>query len=174
MQFVYRLLQKVCCMKLKDAIRYYELTGCDVFDDFKKQNQYIRYLSYDFDLPNDFTEVIEKLSDNLLILWADSHSIDGYLPTNEELVNMYLSGIPKPENSKEDKTIEQLEVIEAPSRFRKSKSDNKTLDLIISIVNSEMDLQQFYELETELVIDIMNEVAARREKEAKKRKRKGR
>ena len=87
---------------------------------------------------------------------------------------MYLTGIPKPENSKEDKTIEQLEVIEAPSRFRKSKSDNKTLDLIISIVNSEMDLQQFYELETELVIDIMNEVAARREKEAKKRKRKGR
>mgnify|MGYP000137277698 CR=1 FL=1 len=73
-------------MKLKDAIRYYELTGCDVFDDFKKQNQYIKYLSYDFDLPNDFTEVIEKLSDNLLILWADSHSIDGYLPTNEELV----------------------------------------------------------------------------------------
>ena len=37
MQFVYRLLQKECCMKLKDAIRYYELTGCDVFDDFKKQ-----------------------------------------------------------------------------------------------------------------------------------------
>lgn len=174
MQFVYRLLQKVCCMKLKDAIRYYELTGCDVFDDLKKQNQYIRYLSYDFDLPNDFTEVIEKLSDNLLILWADSHNIDDYLPTTEELVNMYLSGIPKPENSKEDKTIEQLEVIEAPSRFRKSKSDNKTLDLIISIVNSEMDLKQFYELETELVIDIMNEVAARREKEAKKRKRKGR
>ena len=161
-------------MKLKDAIRYYELTGCDVFDDFKKQNQYIRYLSYDFDLPNDFTEVIEKLSDNLLILWADSHNIDDDLPTTEELVNMYLSGIPKPENSKEDKTIEQLEVIEAPSRFRKSKSDNKTLDLIISIVNSEMDLQQFYELETELVIDIMNEVAARREKEAKKRKWKGR
>ena len=161
-------------MKLKDAIRYYELTGCDVFDDFKKQNQYIRYLSYDFDLPNDFTEVIEKLSDNLLILWADSLNIDDYLPTTEELVNMYLSGIPKHENSKEDKTIEQLEVIEAPSRFRKSKSDNKTLDLIISIVNSEMDLQQFYELETELVIDIMNEVAARREKEAKKRKRKGR
>ena len=161
-------------MKLKDAIRYYELTGCDVFDDFKKQNQYIRYLSYDFDLPNDFTEVIEKLSDNLLILWADSHNTDDYLPTTEELFNMYLTGIPKPENSKEDKTIEQLEVIEAPSRFRKSKSDNKTLDLIISIVNSEMDLQQFYELETELVIDIMNEVAARREKEAKKRKRKGR
>ena len=57
-------------MKLRDAIRYFELTGNDIFSDLKKQSEYIDYLSFDFDLPNDFSEVIEKVGDNLLILWV--------------------------------------------------------------------------------------------------------
>ena len=62
-------------MKLKDAIRYFELTGHDIFSDMKKQKEYMKFLMLDFDLPNDFTEVIETISDNLLILWADSHEV---------------------------------------------------------------------------------------------------
>ena len=65
------------------------------------------------------------------------------------------------------------EIIEAPSRFKKEIIENKTLDLLVSIVNSEMNLAQFYEMETELVVEIMNRVAEKREQEAKKNKKGG-
>lgn len=161
-------------MKLKDAVRYYELTGHDIFSDLKKQNEYMKFLMLDFDLPNDFTEVIETISDNLLVLWADSHKItdETELPSSEELVNMYLTQIPTLNTNNVVKN-EIDEIIEAPSRFKKEIIENKTLDLLVSIVNSEMNLQQFYEMETELVIEIMNRVADKREKEAKKNKKGG-
>ena len=161
-------------MKLKDAIRYFELTGHDIFSDMKKQKEYMKFLMLDFDLPNDFTEIIETISDNLLVLWADSHELtdETELPSNEELVNMYLTQIPSL-NSNNVVKDEIDEIIEAPSRFKKEIIENKTLDLLVSIVNSEMNLQQFYELETELVIEIMNRVAEKREQEAKKNKKGG-
>ena len=161
-------------MKLKDAIRYYELTGHDIFSDLKKQNEYMKFLMLDFDLPNDFSEVIETISDNLLVLWADSHEVtnETTLPTSEELAHVYLTQIPTL-NSNNIVKDEIDEIIEAPSRFKKEVNENKTLDLLVSIVNSEMNLQQFYELETELVIEIMNKVAEKREQEAKKNKKGG-
>ena len=161
-------------MKLKDAVRYYELTGHDIFSDMKKQKEYMKFLMLDFDLPNDFTEVIETISDNLLVLWADSHEItdETELPSSEELVAMYLTQIPSL-NSNNVVKDEIDEIIEAPSRFKQEIIENKTLDLLVSIVNSEMNLSQFYELETELVIEIMDRVAEKREKEAKKNKKGG-
>ena len=161
-------------MKLKDAIRYFELTGHDIFSDMKKQKEYIKFLMLDFDLPNDFSEVIETISDNLLVLWADSHEItdETELPSNEELVSKYLTQIPNQESNIVE-VNEVDEIIEAPSRFKKETHENKTLDLLVSIVNSEMNLSQFYEMETELVIEIMNRVADKREKEAKKNKKGG-
>ena len=162
-------------MKLKDAIRYFELTGHDIFSDMKKQKEYMKFLMLDFDLPNDFSEVIETISDNLLILWADSNEItnETTLPTNEELVSMYLTQIPTLNTNNNVVKDEVDEIIEAPSRFKKETHENKTLDLLVSIVNSEMNLSQFYELETELFIEIMNRVADKREQEAKKNKKKG-
>lgn len=156
-------------MKLRDAIRYFELTGNDIFSDLKKQSEYIDYLSFDFDLPNDFSEVIEKVGDNLLILWADGREIseDTEMPTTEQLIAMYLTGIP---NQKTKDDSDEFGIVEAPSRFKKATDDNKTLELIVSIVNSEMNLSQFYDLETELVIEIVNKVAEKREDEEKKRK----
>ena len=161
-------------MKLKDAIRYFELTGHDIFSDLKKQKEYMKFLMLDFDLPNDFSEVIETISDNLLVLWADSHEItdETTFPTSEELVAMYLTQIPSL-NANNVVQNEIDEIIEAPSRFKKEVHENKTLDLLVSIVNSEMNLSQFYELETELVIEIMNRVAEKREQESKKNKKKG-
>ena len=161
-------------MKLKDAIRYFELTGHDIFTDMKKQKEYMKFLMLDFDLPNDFTEVIETISDNLLVLWADSHEItdETELPSSEELVAMYLTQIPALNTNNVVKD-EVDEIIEAPSKFKKEIHENKTLDLLVSIVNSEMNLSQFYEMETELVIEIMNRVADKREQEAKKNKKKG-
>lgn len=156
-------------MKLRDAIRYFELTGNDIFSDLKKQSEYIDYLSFDFDLPNDFSEVIEKVGDNLLILWADGRDIseDTEMPTTEQLIAMYLTGIP---NQKTKDDSDEFGIVEAPSRFKNVTDDNKTLELIVSIVNSEMNLSQFYDLETELVIEIVNKVAEKREAEEKKRK----
>lgn len=150
-------------MKLKDTIRYYELTGSDIFTDLKKQKEYMTYLSLGFDLPNDFTETIEKVGDNLLILWADTHDYKDELelPTTAELVSLYLTSIP---NQSQEQADNDDSIVEAPSRFKKkSQDENKTLDLIVSIVNSEMNLQQFYDLETELVIEIINKVAEKRE-----------
>lgn len=128
-------------MKLKDAVRYYELTGHDIFSDLKKQNEYMKFLMLDFDLPNDFTEVIETISDNLLVLWADSHEItdETTLPTSEELAHVYLNQIPTLNTNNVVKD-EVDEIIEAPSRFKKEIIENKTLDLLVSIVNSEMNL----------------------------------
>lgn len=161
-------------MKLKDAVRYYELTGHDIFSDLKKQNEYMKFLMLDFDLPNDFTEVIETISDNLLVLWADSNEItnETTLPTSEELAHVYLNQIPTL-NANNVVKDEVEEIIEAPSRFKKEIIENKTLDLLVSIVNSEMNLSQFYEMETELVIEIMNRVAEKREQESKKNKKGG-
>ncbi len=161
-------------MKLKDAIRYFELTGCDIFTDLKKQKEYMTYLTLDFDLPNDFTETIEKVGDNLLILWADTHDYKDELelPSTEKLVSMYLTSIPNQEQSQEDNDDDN-DIVEAPSRFKKKSDENKTLDLIVSIVNSEMNLAQFYDLETELVIEIINRVAEKREQERKKNKKGG-
>ena len=161
-------------MKLKDAIRYFELTGHDIFSDMKKQKEYMKFLMLDFDLPNDFTEIIETISDNLLVLWADSHKItdETELPSSEELVNMYLTQIPTLNTNNVVKD-EVDEIIEAPSKFKKEIHENKTLDLLVSIVNSEMNLSQFYEMETELVVEIMNRVADKREQEAKKNKKGG-
>jgi hypothetical protein len=85
---------------------------------------------------------------------------------------MYLTQIPTL-NSNNVVKDEVDEIIEAPSRFKKETHENKTLDLLVSIVNSEMNLAQFYELETELVIEIMNRVAEKREQEAKKNKKGG-
>ena len=134
----------------------------------------MKFLMLDFDLPNDFSEVIETISDNLLVLWADSHEItdETELPSSEELVAMYLTQIPTL-NSNIVEVNEIDEIIEAPSRFKKETHENKTLDLLVSIVNSEMNLSQFYELETELVVEIMNRVAEKREQESKKNKKKG-
>lgn len=155
-------------MKLKDAIKYYELTGSDIFSDLKKQKEYMTYLSLDFDLPNDFSEVIEKVGDNLLILWADGREITDELelPSQEKLISMYLTSIP---NQIEQAQTDDSAIVEAPSRFKKKNDENKTLDLIVSIVNSEINLQQFYDLETELVIEIINKVAEKREAEQKKK-----
>lgn len=158
-------------MKLSDAIRYYELTGSDILYDLEVQNEYMEYLSNDFDLPNDFTDVLETVGQNLLILWADSHEIteSTKIPNSDELSNLYLTGIPKNEEKKQTKS----KIIEAPSPFKKREKKNQTLNLIVSIVNSDIDLNQFYNLDIELVIDIMNQVADKREEESKKRKKKG-
>lgn len=160
-------------MKLKDAIRYYELTGSDVLSDLELQSKYMTALEFDY-VYDDFTDVMEQLYENLLILWADSHEIneDTEMPTKEYLTSVYLAGIPKLKSKEEKDDV----VFERPSRFRKKheEKENKTMALIIAIVNSEMSLQQFYDLEIELVIDILDGVSKRREEEEKKRKSKKR
>ncbi len=156
-------------MKLKDAIRYYELTGSDVLTDLEIQSKYITALEFDY-VYDDFTDVMENLYQNLLILWADSHDIneDTEMPTKEHLTGLYLAGIPKLKDEKKEDDI----VFERPSKFRKKQEEkeNKTMALIVSLVNSEMNIQQFFDFEIELVVDILDGVSKKREAEEKKRK----
>lgn len=158
-------------MKLKDAIRYYELTGRDILSDLEKQSQYLRDLElFDF-VHDDFTEVLESLYENLLLLWSDGKVIDENtsIPTKEELTAKYLTSIPK-EKSEEDN---QEVVFEAPSLLKKTeKTENKTFNLLVALINSEIDINQFMNFEIELVIDIVNTVAEKREEQEKKNKNK--
>lgn len=160
-------------MKLKDAIRYYELTGSDILTDLEIQSKYLTALEFDF-VYDDFTEVMEKLYENILILWADSNEIneDTEMPSKEFLTSIYLAGIPKPKETVEKKEL----VFEKPSRFRKKQEvkENKTMNLVVSLVNSEMNISQFFDFEIELVVDILNDVSKKREEERKKNKSKKR
>ena len=157
-------------MKLKDAIRYYELTGRDILSDLDKQAQYLRDLElFDF-VHDDFAEVLESLYENLLLLWSDGQVIDENIsiPTKEELTAKYLSSIPK-EKSDENQEV----VFEAPSLLKKTeKTENKTFNLLVALVNSEINIGQFMNFEIELVIDIVNTVAEKREEQEKKNKNK--
>ena len=158
-------------MKLKDAIRYYELTGRDILSDLDKQAQYLRDLElFDF-VHDDFAEVLESLYENLLLLWSDGKVIDENIsiPTKEDLTAKYLTSIPK-EKSEEDN---QEVVFEAPSLLKKTeKTENKTFNLLVALINSEIDINQFMNFEIELVIDIVNTVAEKREEQEKKNKNK--
>lgn len=102
------------------------------------------------------------------MLWADSHEITDEieLPSSEKLVSMYLTQIPTL-NSNSIVKDEIDEIIEAPSRFKKETHENKTLDLFVSIVNSEMNLTAIQvEIETESVIETHEQRKDKREKEA--------
>lgn len=159
-------------MKLKDAIRYYELTGSDILTDLEIQSKYITALEFDY-VYDDFTDVMEKLYENLLVLWADSHEVneETEMPTKEYLTGLYLANIPKPKQE-DDKEV----VFERPSRFKQKEQEqeNKTMNLVVSLVNSDMNIQQFFDFEIELVVDIINSVSEKREAEEKKRKSKKR
>lgn len=159
-------------MKLKDAIRYYELTGSDILTDLEIQSKYITALEFDY-VYDDFTDVMEKLYENLLVLWADSHEVNDEteMPTKEYLTGLYLANIPKPKQE-DDKEV----VFERPSRFKQKEQEqeNKTMNLVVSLVNSDMNIQQFFDFEIELVVDIINSVSEKREAEEKKRKSKKR
>lgn len=159
-------------MKLKDAIRYYELTGSDILTDLEIQSKYITALEFDF-VYDDFTDVMEKLYENLLVLWADSHEVNDEteMPTKEYLTGLYLASIPKPKQEDEKDVV-----FERPSRFKQKKQEqeNKTMNLVTNIVNSDMNIQQFFDFEIELVVDILNSVSEKREAEEKKRKSKKR
>ena len=156
-------------MKLKDAIRYYELTGSDILSDMEKQSKYITALEFEY-IYDDFTEVMETLYDNLLLLWCDSHEItdETELPSKEQLSGLYLYSIPKPESDKKN-DIE----FEIPSRFSmkiKQKEENKIVLLLVSILTAEMSIEQFYDMEIETVVEIINAYGEKMEAEQKKRK----
>ena len=159
-------------MKLKDAIRYYELTGSDILTDLEIQSKYITALEFDY-VYDDFTDVMEKLYENLLVLWADSHEVneETEMPTKEYLTGLYLANIPKPKQEDEKEVV-----FERPSRFKQKKQEqeNKTMNLVVSLVNADMNIQQFFDFEIELVVDIINSVSEKREAEEKKRKSKKR
>ncbi|WP_270265482.1 hypothetical protein [Lactococcus formosensis] len=155
-------------MKLKDAIRYYELTGSDILADTEKQSKYVTALDFGY-VFDDFTEVMEGLYDNLLLLWCDSHEItdETVLPTKEELSGLYLHSIPKQES---ESTTQEFEM---PSKFAlkvKRKEENKIVLLLVSILTAEMNIEQFYDMEIETVVEIINAYGEKMEAEQKKRK----
>lgn len=166
-------------MLLKDAIRYYELTGYDFQTDLqeyaKLQRRFLKEVP-----DNDFTEQLESFTDKLLILWTDRQGgiknvleREYELPTQGELIAMYCRVINQVEVSEVENEVTTLED-DLLRKHKKEKTDNKTLDLIASITNADLNISNFLDMELELIYQTLEIVGERKKKEADKMKKRNR
>ena len=167
-------------MILRDAIRYYELTGSDFQSDlenFSKLQQ--EYLSGN--ISDDFTERLDSFTDNLLELWVDN--IGGWenalerkidLPSTEQLINAYCRTIQPQEKEETNEVI--LLTDNRLLRKKRKEEENKTLDLIASLASADINFSQFLDLELEVIyktLQLLGEKKKKQNEAAKKKKRKG-
>lgn len=163
-------------MLLKDAIRYYELTGYDFQNDLKEFGKLQRDFIQGY-VAEDFTERYEGFTDKLFILWTDRQGgIKAILeeklelPGALELINMYCRTIGDTQESElENETITFED--ELLRKHKKDKTENKTLDLVATLTNADIDITQFLEMELELVYQLLEIVGERKKKEQEKAKR---
>ena len=155
-------------MKLNDALRYYELTGGDFLADIEQFSKYNAAAKEGYIYDN-FTEVYEQFIGRLLKLSLDR----GLRLDAKALVEKYCSGIPSVSTEKKTKTFE-IELTDSSLRKSKKKQ-NQVIEIVTMLIASETDISQFYDLELELIIQIINQVSARKkaQQEKAKRKRKG-
>ena len=167
-------------MILKHAIRYLELTGSDFITDLKDfadlQNSFVAgYIT------DDFTEQMQSFTDKLLILCVDCNGVlqnalddKTELPTTNELINIFCKTV----FIKEKEETEDYTVFFSSSSLIKKKKDtvkeNKTLELLTVLGNSEIDITQFMEMELELVYKIIELIAEKKKEEKEKEKRRKR
>lgn len=167
-------------MILRDAIRYYELTGSDFqtdLENFSKLQQ--EYLSGN--ISDDFTERLESFTDNLLELWVDN--IGGWesalerkieLPSTEQLINIYCRTIQPQEKENANEVI--LLTDNRLLRKKRKEEENKTLDLIASLASADINFSQFLDLELEVIyktLQLLGEKKKKQNEAAKKKNRKG-
>lgn len=166
-------------MLLKDAIRYYELTGFDFQTDLQVYAKVQRMFLQECP-PDNFTEQIEGFTDKLLILWTDRQGgIKNVLerglelPTQGELISEYCRVITPSEVAEIEQEVTTLED-DMLRKHKKDKTENKTLDLIASITNAELNVNNFLDMELELIYQMLEIVGERKKKEADKAKKRSR
>ncbi|MQW22001.1 MULTISPECIES: hypothetical protein [unclassified Lactococcus] len=159
-------------MKLRQAIRYYELTGADYLTDLKKFAEYQRAMFEFNHVYDDYTEVLATFATRLGQLYVDESN---ELKTDDMdfddvhfLIKKYTQSVPKEE--KEDNSVLEL----SDNHLRKKvKGENMTLNLVSSIIGSDIDLTQFLDMNIEVVSEILELSNEKKEKARKKNKKKG-
>lgn len=163
-------------MILKDAIRYLELNKTDFITDL---NDYGK-LQKDYAVgvvPNDFTERYEEFENKLLILYFDSFGglekaeNDGIsIPSHNSLIKKYCSITFESGDTKKEET-ETFFKSSLLVRKKDTIKENKTLELLAFLTNSELGIEQFYNVELDVIYKVLDIVAEKRKEEEKKRKR---
>lgn len=166
-------------MIFKDALRYYEITGCDFQNDLEEFGRLQRnYLAGIED--NNFTDKFEGFTSKLLLLWIDRQGgvkkaleSNIELPSDKELLSLFCRVI---EPSQEEQTITKGLVLD-DDLLRKGKrktEEMKVLTLFTTIVSADLDVTAFLDLELELVYQTLKVIGENKKKEADKAKRRNR
>jgi hypothetical protein len=167
-------------MILRHAIKYLELNGSDFITDLDNFSKLQRSFMAGY-IPDDFTEDMESFIDRLLLLWIDCKGgmksaleDELELPKSEELLNEFCKVI----FPSEEKDIDTV-FFSSSSLLRKKEEPiktNKTLELLVILVDNEIDFNQFLDMELELIYKVVEQVAEKKKEERekeRKRKRKG-
>ena len=166
-------------MIFRDALRYYEITGCDFQTDLEEfgrlQKNYIAGI-----VDNSFTDKYESFTDKLLLLWIDKQGGTQSalekkleLPSDKELLSMFCRVI-NPSEEEEALTKGVTLDDDLLRRGRKKTKENKVLNLFTSIVTADIDASQFLDFELELVYQALQVIGENKKKEADKAKRRNR
>ncbi|MEY8458586.1 hypothetical protein [Lactococcus ileimucosae] len=162
-------------MLLKDAIRYYELTGCDFQNDLKDFGKLQRNFIQGY-IQDDFTEKYESFTDKLLILWTDrqggvkqilEENIE--LPNHSELISLYCRTIGEVKESEVETEIITFDD-DLLKKHKKDRKENTIVELISAMTAVDIDITQFLDMELELVYQILEIVGEKRKKEQEKAK----
>lgn len=166
-------------MLLKDALRYYELTGADFQNDLEDFGKLQRDYSVGI-VREDFTDKLEYFLDNLKLLWIDKTYGDKKLledeittPSDKELISMFCRVI----NPVEEKEEEQKAVLlsdDLLAKKVKKKKELKVINLVSSIITADIDINQFMNMEMEVVYQTLEIIGENKKKEADKAKRRNR
>lgn len=163
-------------MILKDAIRYLELNKTDFITDLKDYGKLQRDYAVGI-CPEDFTERYEGFENKLLILYLDKFGgveqaqKDGIeLPSHSFLIRKYCSVVFKGEEVEEEQATTSFFKSSLLKKKKDEVKENKTLDLITFLTNSELGIEQFYNLELDIVYKVIELVAEKRKEQAKKDK----
>ena len=159
-------------MLLKDAIRYYELTGADFQNDLKDFGKLQRNFIQGY-VQDDFTENYESFTDKLLILWTDrqggvkkilEENIE--LPNQSELISLYCRVIGEVKESEVETEIITFD----DELLKKRRKENTIIELIAALTAVDIDVTQFLDMELELVYQLLEIVGKKKKREQEKAK----
>jgi len=138
-------------MKLKSALRYYDIFKTCPLSDASKFAQYTDDINHGIE-HDDFTEVYEGFIDNLLALSV----VEGLTLNLDELVKYYFPADEREEVKHERSTVIHLNSY-ARRRLAKHESKHESIvDIVAKLTNSEIDLNFFQHYEISTIIDILN------------------
>ena len=151
-------------MKLKDAITYYELTGTDFIADMNEYFEVLRAFDNGV-VSNDFMDITERFIGNLTEL-----SVVNQLSITEpkKLLEYYCHTIPREKVNEDEFKAVPL----GDSSFKKKRSEeNVVIKILSSFLANNTNIQQFFDIELELLLEIIEKANEINEESKKKNKR---